>query len=330
MEELIPPRANREGPGELDCLWIENEGLLRDEGVVFGLAHNAGALQEKEAAIRAYYRRREAEADRRRRAIEEELAVLRETRANEASSRPLAPISPTGDAPVDLDGHAMGGLVFRHAMGLAAAAVACVGTAFLVYEQLQPEFRNPGIVTAGVVGAGFFTAFLPVSLLFVGDDARRAGGVELWKVRLAEFGLPLVAAGFVVAWALDRLGPVRAVATAALLFLAFTFAGRQVLSTVPRLGSVLRAMRQERAAERQLRLEHERESANRLSGRALDDVLAALRREIAGIPSADEWEALCDAKLAIFRSEYHLAAARTGMVQATLTHPSIFATNGSR
>jgi hypothetical protein len=323
MEEMNAPRESRAGPGELECLWIDNEGLLRDEGVVFGLAGNANALEEKQVAIRAYYRLWAADGARRRQAIEDELAPLTEQLAEQEKTTSRASAASQA-AWADADEHGAGGLVARHALGLAAAAATCVGTAFFVYEQLRPAFQNPAIVTAGVVGAGFFTAFLPVSLLFVGDGVRRDGAVELWKVRLAEFGLPLVAAAFVVAWAMERLAPAQAIATGALLFLAFAFTGRQLLSSVPRLGSAIRALRQERAADRRLRPGNARDSG----GRA--DTVAALRRELAALRSPEEWEAICQAKLAIFRSEYELAAARGAHAAHPLPHAPIFATNGSR
>jgi hypothetical protein len=324
MNDGSDPRENHAGPGELQCLWIEDEGLLRDEGVVFGLARNAESLQEKEAAIRAYHVRFVAEGNRRRAALEAALAALREQHARDEAAAVQAP-APVADQS-DPDAHPAGGLVVRYALGAAAGAVACAGTAFLVYEQLRPSFQHPWIVTAGVVGAGFFTASLPVPLLFVGDGARRAGGVELWKVRLAELGVPLAAAAFVVAWSLDRLGPVRAAATATLLFMAFAFAGRQVLSTVPPLGAAVRALRRERI----LRLEQARERARWLEPGGPSDAVAALRRELADLRSPEEWEAICETRLAIFRSEYHLGAARAGQaVPRPRTQATLLSATGS-
>ncbi|HEX6038612.1 hypothetical protein [Longimicrobium sp.] len=332
MEDQEHPRDDAGADG-LACAWIENEGLLRDEGVVFGLMRNAAALKEKEAAIRAFHRRRMAEEARRRAAVLAELDALLHADAPQADGvhaenggsvvpiRPPLPAAGAGHG-AEVEEDAPGGLVARYALGLAAAAVACAGTAVFVYEQMRPHFQQPALVTAGIVAAGCFTASLPVSLLFTGDDARRASGVEPWKVRLAELGLPFVAALFVVAWSWDALGALRALATGALLLGAFAFAGRQALSTLPRLGSAVRALRRERA-------QHHAEAAER-ERRAADDGVAALRRRLAGFRSEEEWDAVCETRLAIFRSEYELAAARAAQpAPARLAPTPLFAANES-
>lgn len=311
MEDQDRTSEHGAGPGELQCLWIENEGLLRDEGVVFGLTRTPSALTEKEAAIRAFHRRHVAEDARRRQAVEAELVALLQRHERETDAARLA----QADAAPEPEGDAPGGLVARDAVGLAAAAAACAGTAVFVHEQLQPHFQNPALVAAGVVGAGFCAAFLPASAR---GGAHASGGAERWTARLAELVLPLAAALFVVAWGLDGMGPVRAAATAALLFLAFALTGRQVMGTVPRLGSAVRALRRERAT----RLARSRERAAELERAALDGAVAALRRELAALRSAEEWEAICDTRVAIFRSEYELAAARAGSGTPHLLPPN--------
>lgn len=328
MEDQGHPQERAADPLGRACAWIEDEGLLRDEGVVFGLMRNAGALREKEAAIRAFHRRGMAEEARGRRAVQAELDALLRRQARDGSAGPpesTAPVVPAagpGAAAVDGETHAPGGLAARYALGLAAAAVACAGTAAIVHGQMRPHVQHPALVTAGIVAVGCFTASLPVSLLFAGDEARRASGVEPWKARLAELGVPLVAALFVVAWAWESLGAPRAAATGALLFAAFAFAGRQVLSSVPRLGSALRALRQARDLRLGRGLEPER--------RVVEDAAAALRRRLAGFRSDEEWEAVCETRLAIFRSEYELAAARAGQPAPARPAPSsLFSTTES-
>jgi hypothetical protein len=334
MEDQEHPQESGAGPDGLACAWIEDEGLLRDEGVVFGLMRNAAALQQKEAAIRAFHRRRMAEEARHRQAVQAEMDALFRSPTPDADAGRAAGSASTAVVPSpadsmlipapggEVEAHAAGGLVARYALGLAAAAVACAGTAVFVHEQLRPHFMQPALVTAGIVAAGCFTASLPVTLLFAGDDARRATRVEPWKARLAEFGLPLVAALFVVGWAWDTLGAARAAATGALLFLAFAFTGRQALSTLPRLGSAVRAVRQERARLRARGLEME--------PRARDDAAAALRRRLATFRTEAEWDAVCETRLAIFRSEYELAAARAGQPAPNRLPPTpLFSANES-
>ncbi|HET6762711.1 MAG TPA: hypothetical protein VFH27_03540 [Longimicrobiaceae bacterium] len=65
------PGSSIAGPGMVDeslpdaehadlekaSLWIEDDGLLRDEGAVFGLSAGAESVAQKEACIGAYFRR---------------------------------------------------------------------------------------------------------------------------------------------------------------------------------------------------------------------------------------------------------------------------------
>jgi hypothetical protein len=271
-----------------EFLWVEDEGLLRDEGVLFGLARDDGGLKAKEECIRAYFLLCRAETTRVRGALEAELARLESLKEppqpREAEGSPVPEGSPAA-------------LAVRYALGIMGAAAACAGTAVLVHEQLRAAIGPAAPVTAGVVAAGFFTSFLPVSLLFTADGAERPGRTELWKIRLAEFGLPLAAALFVAAWSAERLGLVRTVATAVLLFLVFAFCGRQVLSSIIPFGAALGAMRTRRAASPA--------DARETAEARADEV----RRALAALRSGEEWDALRDAKLALFRSEFELAAA---------------------
>ncbi|HSU13048.1 MAG TPA: hypothetical protein VLK66_03035 [Longimicrobium sp.] len=314
MIMLSPARASTSTSTDgatLDFRWIEDDGLLRDEGVLFGLARDEGGLKAKEECIRAYYLFCRAETARVRAGLEAELARCESREA--ALPRPPASVEPAfpGDG-------APAALAVRYGLGILASAAACVGTGALVYDQLRSAFGPAALVTLGVVAAGFFTAFLPVSLLFVADGAERPGRVELWKIRLAEFGVPLVAAVFVAVWAWERLGGVRAVSTAALLFLVFVFAGRQLLSSVPRLGEAIRTMRAQRGA-RAVDLRHQAEART-------DE----LRRAIASLRSDAEWDAIRDAKVALFRSEFGLAGG-SGQHPARFVSPSaVISSNGSR
>ncbi|HET6232211.1 MAG TPA: hypothetical protein VFE05_19210 [Longimicrobiaceae bacterium] len=328
MIQFAGPSPDPDGEDrEQSFLWIEDDGLLRDEGVVFGLSGAAPGLAYKEACIGAYFRRRAAEGGRERGALEAELQSVH-TRIGELADRcdALRQRAPEPAAHAQDDDPAA--LVFRYSLGIVAAGGACAGTAALVFEQLRRAFDAPAMVTMGVVAAGFFTVFLPVSALFVNDREQRPGGVELWKVRLAEFGLPLVSAAFVTAWAGERLGPTRSLAEAALLFLVFVFAGRQLLSSVPRLGDAVRQLRRARMDRREMTGRAQQETALEQQGRDLEARMESLRRDLAAVRSDAEWEAIRDAKLALFRSEYELASAsRTHAAP----HPraSVLSTHGS-
>ncbi len=313
-------RHNAAQPGHVDFLWIEDDGLLRDEGVVFGLASDGAGLQEKQECIHAYYRKCAAETERRREGLRQDLRMVEaEIATYPAIGVEMAPTAASGSSHVALVG--------RYATGILAAGVACTASGVLAFEQLQPEFSQAGLVTVGVVAAGLFTAFLPVSLLFENDRNPRAGNVELWKVRLADFGLPLVSAAFIAVWGWERLGPGRALSSFAFFLLVFTFVGRLLLSSIPRFGEAVGAVREERSRRREFTAARERATQDASARRTLTERTGALHRELATLRSPEEWEAICAAKLALFRSEFELAlASRTPAARPTSgSAPSAFA-----
>jgi len=321
MMAAAPPESQpKASGGTLDFAWIEDEGLLRDEGVLFGLSRDEAGLNAKEECIRAYYRLLKAEGERTLEGLADEIAALNPAPADRttAGSDHAAAASGSAESPM--------ALAVRYGLAIAAAAAACAGTGALVYAQLRPVMDASAVVTVGVLAAGFFTASLPVPLLFVSDRAERPGAVELWKVRVAEIGLPLAAALFVVAWAWERLGPLRSVATFALLVLVFAFAGRQLLSSVAYLGRALRALRAERAAAALRKVEEE----TALRAAAGAERVAELRREKAALRSNDEWDAICDARIALFRSEFELASASAAYRGRVVPQSPVSSTNGAR
>lgn len=314
-------------PGALDFLWIEDEGLLRDEGVVFGLAGDRSALEFKEAAIRAYFGHSSAESERKRTALEAQIAEIR--RQEELCLRADGDAVGMRDGLTRVSGDdAPLATITRYGAGMAAAVLATVGTGVLVFELLAPSFANSGAVTLGVVCAAFFTAFLPVSILFAQGGAQGDGDVEPWKVWSAEIGLPIVAALFVTTWSWDTLTGARAVALALFLFLVFVFTGRQFLSSIPRLGRAVVAARVQMERQREVAevlAAHQRRAADRL---AFDERLSGAAASLASLRSRAEWEAIRDAKIALFRSEFELAATRAAHGPAEFA-PSAVSTNGN-
>ena len=112
-----------------------------------------------------------------------------------------------------------------------------------------------------------------------------------------------------MAWGGDQLGLVRGVATFVFLALLLIFAGRLLLSLLPQIGDAVSRIVQRRADRRNgiARNERRGEMENHLA--VLAGRSSELGRHLAGIVSREEWDAICDAKLALFRSEFELAAA---------------------
>lgn len=340
-------------------LWIEDDGLLRDEGTVFGLSGATRLPESKIESIVAYFRARIERAEATRRSLLDERTAL-EVRAaeqqdrltsldlqlaNAATGRPASSVmnasaadpmmagfgaesiqSPNFDrfaselipaAGSNKEVPSYAGGILRYLVGCVFALAICVFTYFIVREVVGNRFDHPEYVALAIMVAGMFIVFAPTSLLFSNDELHREPpwATELWKVRLAEFGPPIVAACFAVAWG-ESQDPFRFVT--ALLFLSVTFllGGRLLLSLVTRLGTEFeqhRRWRMRRRREKVLRheLAHLQAEANAVSQHvvAINDQLRRLR-------TAEDLQAECDHKITLLQSEFELARAamesRTG------------------
>lgn len=308
-------RAGVRAPG----YWIDDENLLRDEGALFGLScgdaespETRRALAEKEACIVAHYERlaqravatlvfnaseterlvealaeADAEAERKRRearqaqeartGLEADARVRAQDRADRvtaaAALRLATPDALAPAAPVQ---------VARYALGLLLTMAACAGVVLLVYDLLDHsrfDFSLP--VSLGVAFAGLFCAFQPLALMLAGDARvqRAEETPEMWKLRFAEWSLPLVAAAFISYWASQPplmlqstlatasvrpaalADPASVGVTFAFLAVFFVLGGKLLLGLSTRLAIVLRQRRAERQLHEEATAEHERETA---------------------------------------------------------------------
>ncbi|HEY8485117.1 MAG TPA: hypothetical protein VIL13_10930 [Longimicrobiales bacterium] len=316
--------------------WIEDDGLLRDEGVVFGLSGLPGLPVSKVEAVEAYYRARIAQVEAARQSLQEEKERL-ERRADElrrkieALAGELEP-PPTdraaavgaeavgdplgsaldrtpGNSSREVDRPPTGG-VFRYLLGSILAAAICGLAYFVVREVLGDRFDHPELIAAGVMLAGMFVVFAPTSLLFSSDRQHREPpwGTELWKVRLAELGFPILAAAFVVVWG-DRQDPARAVMAFLFLSMLFLLGGRLLLSLVTRLGSEIERARERRSLRRQSKQRRQELERLRTEAATVDQQIAALNERIRELRTRADLEAECEHKVAVLQSEYELARA---------------------
>jgi hypothetical protein len=293
--------------------WIENEGLLRDEGVLFGLSGLPKAqLVHKLNTIKHYFDGQLAISKELREQLDQEQERLKERRKTVAEDirkeEALAayPDVPPVEGAKDVDRHTLG----RYVIGAIAAIGICVFNFYLVYEQLRPEFESALFVSLGVVLAGLFVVFNPVSLFYTSDATQRAraSAAELWKVQLVEFAMPVAAAIFVVSWKLPRLGPMRGVGLFLYLTMLFLFGGKLLLSTLPKVALLVRVML--RAWVVRWRRWQHRRAVKRLREEKLaelDDAAETLLQRRSAIESVSRIEARRDTALELFQSEYDFA-----------------------
>jgi len=201
--------------------WIENRGLLRDEGTVLGLGGMEEGLEHKIEVIRSHFEEKKAEVHRKREQLDQKLSQVerRRSKAEEKISRLQERIE---DPPVPeraQSGDDRRYSLFRYAIGLLCAAGICGFNFFLLHELLRGHFEHPLLVTAGIFCTGLFALFQPTSLFFRAGQKKQDMGH--WTRWLTEVGMPVAASLFAVSWSYKALGPLRA--GSLFLYLAMTF-----------------------------------------------------------------------------------------------------------
>jgi len=205
--------------------------------------------------------------------------------------------------------------LMRSLTGVALALGICVFNFFFVYEQLGGYFEHAVLVSLGVLLAGLFTLFQPLSLLFRSDlpNDEAPSPPELWKERLGEFGVPLAAALFVVVWGLEARPLLQSAASFFFLCMVFLFGGKLMLSLLTSAAVSFKHWRHERAYVK---------TVERLHGQAdriRQDIFEA-KSFLFAHPGEEELAARREATLALVMSEFELAVAtRNGHA----SHPEI-------
>jgi len=299
--DLTPPQSTQTViPIELPS-WLEDETLLRDEGVIFGLSESKP--EEKVAIIRNYFVHQTADLELDVERYGEKIQELnlfigqKETRINELK-----------DKAAELDARQNEGehQLPRTIVGLVFSMAMCVGNFFLIDDTLRPLYPNSQWIAVGVFLAGMFNLFGRVSL-FHDTDSNVS-----WRRLLEEVGMPFAAAMFVFVQALQNQTVWRAVALFVFVFFLFLFAGKLLLSNITVLRNDLRIwltganMKKEKTSK----TETWDEETNRLNAEI--DELRIQKWQI--VPQLNRVEAELarvnarrDALIKLFESEFYLA-----------------------
>lgn len=293
--------------------WIANDGLLRDEGTLFGLAQaSPEQVEAKVQVIRDVYDGLIAHARHKEERLNERAAHLQQKRDALAGKREALKAkiaAPDVPAVEGADAHTPHTLT-RHVIGFVIAVFACLGTFFLIYEQFQAAFEHAFWITLGVTLAGFFSVFSPVSLLFTSTatHTKAPEAPERWKVYLVELAMPLTAATFVALWRVGAHPWPRLVGLWLLLAIAFLVVGKLLLSTVPQIALLFKLLKR-KGIVRWRRRRHRKalEALDESDGQALRDAHDRLQADWEALDTTRPLEKLCARKIGLFQSEYALA-----------------------
>lgn len=307
VHSLLPPipapeqTATSDPETEQMALWLEDEGLLRDEAVLFGLSD--ARVDEKVALIRHYFAHRSADLERKVEQFNERIGELnlfieqKENRMGELEHK-----RSELDARRPDEHH-----LPRMLVGLGLSVLMCIGNYFLIAEAIRPSYpANATFISIGVFLAGMFSLFSRTSLFH--DSTTPITPRRL----LEEVGLPLAASFFVLVQALQQQPILNAMALFMFVFFLFLLAGKLLLGILTMLHLNLRAYNANLQVkkDKQAKLPVWEAEIERLK-REIDDIRAQKWQIMPDLnraeASLDRLNARRDLLVNLFVSEFNLA-----------------------
>lgn len=293
--------------------WIDDDDVLRDEGILFGLS-GLDKTDGKQESIRFYFAEKIAACKRERPALEAESEAAEQRRTTLAAEidemeERLARYAADAETRAGEVGTSRD--LLRYVVGI-VLAIAAFALNVVVISEIMNGFAAGVWATLGVMTVGMFILAAPVAAIFRSEAAQHETpeAPETWKVWLAEVVPPLAAAMFAVVWSTNKQQTVvRSTFTFVFIAALFFFGGKLLLSLLPKIAEVWKARRQRREADERVAV-LKIEIAQAVQRREeLRGQVEALRRRARGLPSEDELNELCQRKIRLFMSEYEMARA---------------------
>jgi hypothetical protein len=264
--------------------WIINEGLLRDEGTLYGLA--GAAIQEKMAAIRDYYRIKKAASRTKKEQLNKKIGEINSelSQALSGPDTPNAIDNPSTPIPIILQ------LLFYTGI--------CFFNYWLERYWLSPVFHST-FICVGLYLFGLFSVFIGRSIMYnaaqsLADEQNPVAQREKWKIYLEEFGVPLVVSLFISILP-ARTYPIEySVLGFLFFFMLFLLGGKGLVNTFFRSGKEL-------ALHFQYLGKKKESQAKAKELNVLQNDLELTNATLEGLDGEQEY------KIKIFTSEYNLA-----------------------
>ncbi len=295
IQPIAPAGTTREVP-----TWLDDEDLLRDEGVIFGLSD--ARPDERIGMIRHEFAHQTATLAQTADEYNEKIGELNlfiEQHENQISELQYKADELAQRPPVDHQ-------LLRTLTGLSLSALMCVGTFYLIDETLRPAFAESRWIAVGVFLAGMFSLFNRTSLF------HEAGSPTTARRLLEEVGLPLAASLFVFVQALQTQSAGKAIALLVFVFFLFLLAGKLLLGNLTLFWTDLRAVSQNRELVEEQRTKITGWDADMNELRAKIDGLRVQKWQIISQQSRtqaelDRLNARRDGLINLFQSEFNLA-----------------------
>ncbi len=196
--------------------WLINEGLLRDEGILYGIA--GADIGEKTDAIRDYYRIKTAAARTKQEYLDKKIEDIN----HHHSAKTTTPFH----------------LVLLILQVLLYMAI-CYFNYWLERYWLYPVFHST-FICLGLYLFGLFSVFIGRSIMYntaqtLTDEPSPVDRREKWKIYVEEFGVPLVVSSFISILPANTYPVAFTVVAALFFFMLFLLGGKGLINTFVRV-----------------------------------------------------------------------------------------------
>jgi hypothetical protein len=286
--------------------WIDNDGLLRDEGVLFGIAETD--FSEKVDSIKSGFDKVKGAFVITQKHIEDSLIGIE--KEEEKGLDAIVEIKK------QLTALRANNVVGTHSVlpglfQLIAYTAICFFNYYLMLYWLKPVFAEQTLIPIGLYLFGLLSVFMGRAMVYnssslvqsEGDEGRPVR--EKWKILLEELGIPIVVSGFISILSFKFYPVEWSVAAFLLFFFLFSFSGKGLVNIIHTNYRYLKLQIKHRKSIRDKKKEIKGEEFTLI---ALEKRKETLEKELQ-IPATklSELNALLSYKIKIFESEYNLA-----------------------
>jgi hypothetical protein len=318
LDSQIPPKASA-ATAEADSkpekvvyvdepnMWIINDGLLRDEGVLFGLS--GVDVTDKVASINSYFEQLRAahvilKQEAEEKAKESKEALLRLQVTFEEKEGQLQDLR---KQPMELSS----GKVIRYLLGAVLVGVATYGSFYLLHFYITPLYGLAA--TMGIYFFGQFAQMAPVSSWLQPTDSPAPSKTTAYKEYLLEIGPSVVAtllAGYLIYTQSGDAG--LAFMIGLFLLFLFFFNGKLMLGLSQTLVQEIKTLQKTKRQRKEHRhskttLEQELQKLAETKGQLTTTMGESSKRATEAAIKLEELNEQRTNKIKLFLSEYRLA-----------------------
>lgn len=305
---IVPPPTTDIGSADkpteqYQYQWIINEGLLRDEGTLYGIA--GAEVKDKLAAIHEYYRIKKASSQLKKDDINKRILDISNTLASVTAEIDQANKASASNASPDVR--------FYNLAPISLQLIAYIAICYFNYS-LEKYWLSPVITSTficlGLYLFGLFSVFLGHSIMYnsienVSDEKSVVQPREKWKIYLEELGVPLIVSLFICVLPFQAHSTVNTLVATIFFFMLFLLGGKGLINTLFRLRKEVAFSLREIKTKREVKSK-KKELAKKLEMQ--EKLSSDLQTEVC-IPAAalEELEGEEEYRVRVFMSEYQLA-----------------------